>query len=80
MKVSEKLSRKLSLYRKTISVLVCLSMVFASFSFLPVTAGGAGVKPEEIEKKGRAFIWHIERILGAEENCLREPIMKILMK
>ena len=36
--------------------------------------------PEEIEKKGRAFIWHIERILGAEENCLREPIMKILMK
>ena len=64
MTVSEKLSRKLSLYRKTVSVLVCLSMVFASLSFLPVTAGGAGVKPEEIEKEPE----RIMRLTDAEPN------------
>ena len=51
-------------------------MIYASVAFDELL----DLKPEEIEKKGRAFIWHIERILGAEENCLREPIMKILMK
>ena len=51
-------------------------MIYASVAFDELL----DLKPDEIEKKGRAFIWHIERILGAEENCLLEPIMKILMK
>ena len=51
-------------------------MIYASVAFDELL----DLKPDEIEKKGRAFIWHIERILGAEENCLLEPIMKILVR
>lgn len=40
----------------------------------------AGLSPAEIEKKSKAFIYHIERILGAEEGSLTAAIMKIFSK
>ena len=49
-------------------------MVYSSVAFDEFSALGPG----EIERKGRAFICHTERLLGAKENSLLEPIMKIL--
>ena len=40
----------------------------------------ADLSPAEIEKKSRAFIYHTERILGAEEGSLTAAIMKIFSK
>ena len=40
----------------------------------------APVTPAEMQKKRKAFIYHTERILGAEEGSLEEAIMKIFMK
>ncbi|MGI6462086.1 MAG: TetR/AcrR family transcriptional regulator [Candidatus Scatomorpha sp.] len=40
----------------------------------------AGLSPAEIEKKSKAFIYHTERILGAEEGSLTAAIMKIFSK
>ena len=51
-------------------------MIYASAAF----DEHLDLKEEEIERKGRAFILHIERILGAEEGILREAIMKIFMR
>ena len=51
-------------------IMVYSSVAFDEFSDL---------SPQEIEKKGRAFICHTERLLGAKENSLLEPIMKIFM-
>ena len=36
--------------------------------------------PDERVKKIRAFIFHTERIMGAAEGTLQEPIMQIFMK
>ena len=36
--------------------------------------------PDERVKKIRAFIFHTERIMGAAEGTLQEPIMRIFMK
>lgn len=52
-------------------IMIYSSVAFDEFSEL---------SPGETEKKGRAFICHTERLLGAKENSLLEPIMKILMK
>ncbi len=40
----------------------------------------ADLSPAEIENKSRAFIYHTERILGAEEGSLTAAIMKIFSK
>lgn len=40
----------------------------------------AELSPAEIEKKSKAFIYHTERILGAEEDSLTAAIMKIFSK
>ncbi len=40
----------------------------------------ADLSPAEIEKKSKAFIYHTERILGAEEGSLTAAIMKIFSK
>lgn len=40
----------------------------------------ADLSPAEIEKKSKAFIYHTERILGAEESSLTATIMKIFSK
>ncbi|MBR3331484.1 MAG: TetR/AcrR family transcriptional regulator [Mogibacterium sp.] len=37
----------------------------------------AGITPEQMERKSRAFICHTERILGAEKGSLDAAIMKI---
>ncbi len=37
----------------------------------------AGLDREQLERKSRAFIFHTERILGAEEGSLEQAIMKI---
>ena len=50
-------------------------MIYSSVAFDEFSELG----PQEIEKKGRAFICHTERLLGAKENSLLEPIMKIFM-
>lgn len=51
-------------------------MIYASAAF----DEHLDLKAEEIEKKGLAFIRHIEKILGAEEGILREAIMKIFLR
>jgi hypothetical protein len=40
----------------------------------------AGLSPAEIKKKSKAFIYHVERILGAKEGSLTTAIMKIFSK
>jgi AcrR family transcriptional regulator len=40
----------------------------------------ADLSPAEIEKKSKAFIYHVERILGAKEGSLTTAIMKIFSK
>ena len=51
-------------------------MIYASVAFDEL----AQLKPEEMQRKGMAFICHIERILGAKENSLAKPIMDILVR
>ena len=51
-------------------------MIYASVAFDELS----DLKPEEMQRKGMAFICHIERILGAKENSLVEPIMSILTR
>ena len=48
-------------------------MTYANIAFDEL----AGLSPEEMERKSRAFICHTERILGAEEGSLESAIMKI---
>ena len=40
----------------------------------------AEISPEERMKKILAFIFHTERVMGAAEGSLQEPIMRIFMK
>jgi len=40
----------------------------------------AGLSPEKREKKSKAFIYHTERLLGADEGSLAAAIMKIFSK
>ena len=40
----------------------------------------AGISANDRMQKIQAFICHTERIMGAEEGTLREPIMRIFMK
>lgn len=48
-------------------------MTYANIAFDEL----AGLSPEEMERKSRAFICHTERILGAEEGSLNASIMRI---
>lgn len=40
----------------------------------------AEIRPDERMKKIEAFIFHAERVMGAAEGTLQEPIMRIFMK
>jgi AcrR family transcriptional regulator len=40
----------------------------------------ASLPPDEMQKKRKAFIYHTERILGAEEGSLETAIMKIFTR
>ncbi|MCR4598718.1 MAG: TetR/AcrR family transcriptional regulator [Acetatifactor sp.] len=51
-------------------------MIYASVAFDEL----AQLKPEEMQRKGMAFICNVERILGARENSLAKPIMNILFR
>ena len=51
-------------------------MIYANNAFDEL----ADHSPEERMKKIRAFIFHTERITGAGEGTLQEPIMRIFMK
>lgn len=51
-------------------------MIYSSVAFDELL----NLSPEDIERKGLAFICHTERLLGAKENSLLEPIMKIISK
>ncbi|MCR4658456.1 MAG: TetR/AcrR family transcriptional regulator [Lachnospiraceae bacterium] len=46
-------------------------MVYSNIAFDEL----AGLTPQEKELKGRAFIYHTERVLGAKEGSLNEAIM-----
>lgn len=48
-------------------------MVYANIAFDEL----AGLSQEDRQRKSRAFIFHTERILGAEEGSLEAAIMKI---
>jgi len=48
-------------------------MTYANIAFDEL----AGLTPEEMERKSRAFICHTERILGAEEGSMYDSIMRI---
>lgn len=50
-------------------------MMYSSIAFDTL----AGLTAEQMDKKGRAFIYHVERILGAKEGSLDASIMKIFM-
>ena len=51
-------------------------MIYSSIAFDELL----DLAPKDIERKGMAFICHTERLLGAKENSLFEPIMSIISK
>ena len=48
-------------------------MIYSSIAFDTL----ADLSPEQMDRKGRAFIYHVERILGANKGSLEASIMKI---
>ncbi len=51
-------------------------MIYSNIAFDEL----AEISAEERMQKIQAFIFHAERIMGAEEGTLREPIMRIFLK
>lgn len=51
-------------------------MIYSNIAFDDL----ALMSPEERMEKIQAFIFHAERIMGAEEGTLQEPIMRIFLK
>jgi hypothetical protein len=51
-------------------------MIYASVAFDELM----NLSPEDVQRKGLAFAFHTERLLGAKENSLRDAIMKIIMR
>ena len=51
-------------------------LVYSSIAFDEL----AELDPEEMEGKIKAFVYHTERVLGAEENSLEDAIMKVVAK
>ena len=51
-------------------------MVYSSTAFDDL----AGLSPEETAQKSSAFIYHTERILGADEGSLESAIMKVFLR
>ena len=50
-------------------------MIYSSVAFDELL----NLSPEDVQRKGLAFAFHTERLLGAKENSLRDAIMKIIM-
>ena len=51
-------------------------MIYSNIAFDDL----AEIRPDERMQKIQAFICHAERIMGAEEGTLREPIMRIFQR
>ena len=49
-------------------------MIYSSVAFDELT----NLSNEDILKKGQAFAYHAEKLLGAKENTLKDAIMNII--